>query len=435
MFEKFLAEQNIQWQNKMFELGYPRQIAAELEKLVNLKQIIALIGIRRSGKSTVAKQLISHLITEKKVKPQNILFLNLESPSLNSYKDDPNNLQKIFEEYIVLNNPKGRIYVFLDEAQFFDNWQVFVKDLYEKGNVKFFITGSNSKLLSAEMATMLSGRSIAKNIHPFSFEEIIKINNLKINKKLDIYVNQAKIIRLFKDYFRTGGFPEVVLEKRPEIRQEILSNYYKNILYQDIVPRFEIKKTKEIENLLLYLFSNIGQLYSYNSLGKFLKISDKTAREYISFFEKSFLMFEVYNYQYSLKKQENYPKKIYAVDNGFIDAASFSFSENYDHFLENAVFVKLLEANEKVYYYKNKTECDFIIKEKTKIRAAIQVAKMIDHHNEKREIQGLLDAMGRFKLNRGLIITENQEDEKKFNNQTIKIMPIWKWLLTDQRLL
>lgn len=431
MFEKFIADQNPHWDGKPMEAGFPRFIISALKQFINSRQIVALIGVRRCGKSTAAKQLINHLICDKKVNPKNILFLNLESPFLSRFRDNPLYLQNIFDEYSALALPKGKIYIFLDEVQFFSDWQVFVKSLYEKGGIKFVITGSNSSLLSSEMATMLSGRSIAKNIFPFSFKEILTVKKVDIQTKLNIIKNERQIRHFFSDYLRSGGFPEIVLEKNSEMRNEILINYYRNILYQDIIPRFEIKKTKEIENLLLYLFSNIGQSYSYNSLSDFLKIRDKTVKEYIGFFEKSFLLTEVSNFQYSLKKQENYPKKVYSIDNGFINAVSFSFSENFGRFLENAVFIDLLERNKKVYYHKGNLECDFLIKEKMKITEAIQVTKELAQTNEKREFGGLLEALDKFSLKTGWIITENQEDKRKIGDKTIEITPIWKWLLRE----
>ncbi len=430
MFEKYIVDQNIHWENKALESGIPREITGELFALIPAKHIIALTGVRRCGKSTVIKQMINHLIAEKKVPSRNILFLNLEAPVLDAFRSDPNNLEKIFEEYKSLAGPrKGRIYVFLDEVQFFSNWQVFVKSLYEKGGVKFFITGSNSQLLSAEMATLLSGRAIAKSVHPFNLREIAIAKDMPAAERIDQLRNAPALSRICGEYVKGGGFPEVVLENKKAIKTELLANYYRGILFQDIVPRFEIKKTREIESLLLYLFSNIGQSYSYNSLGKFLKIQDKTAKEYIGFFEKSFLLFELSNYQYSFKKQENYPKKVYAVDNGFIDAVSFSFSENFGRFLENTVFLKLLQQGKKIYYFREKRECDFVVKEKTKITEAVQTTRRIDHTNEKREIGGLLEALEKFKLKKGLIVTEDQEEIRKTGGKTIEIVPAWKWLL------
>lgn len=429
MFEKFIVEQNRHWEGTALEVGFPRAILAELVTYLNIRQIVALVGVRRSGKSTVARQLIEFLIKEKRVKPRNILLLNLESPLLNRFKNDPGNLAKIFEEYLALVEPKGKVFVFLDEVQFFSDWQVFVKSLYEKGGVKFFITGSNSRLLSAEMATLLSGRSIVKKIYPFNLAEIADVRKIGVRSAVEKIRNEGKLKKVFGEYLKVGGFPEIVLEKKKEIRQEILINYYKNILYQDIVPRFEVKKTREIENLLLYLFSNIGQKYSYNALSNFLQMNDKTVKEYVGFFEKSFLLFELSNYQYSLKKQENYPKKAYAIDNGFISAVSFSFSENFGRFLENTVFLGLLGAGKEIHYHFEKHECDFVVRSGRKITEAIQVTKVLDHNNEKRELAGLLEAMEKFKLKSGLIITENQEEERKVKGKKIKIVPAWKWLL------
>jgi uncharacterized protein len=428
MFEKYIIEQNSHWQGEMPNSGFPREITPNVLSLVEKRHIVALVGVRRAGKSTVLKQVINHLIEKKKVSAKNILFLNLESPFLDSFKDDSKNLQNIFEEYKILANPKGKIYIFLDEVQFFSNWQVFVKSLYEKGGVKFFVTGSNSQLLSAEMATLLSGRSIARKIFPFSFREVLEIRKIKIQDRMNLAENESKITRTFRQYLRSGGFPEVVIEKERKFKKELLVNYYRNILYQDIVPRFEVKKIKEIESLLLYLFSNIGQNYSYNSLAKFLSIQDKTAKEYIGFFEKSFLLFELANYQYSIKKQENYPKKIYAIDNGFIEVASFAFSENMGKFLENQVFIELMRRGKQVYYYREKKECDFVVKEKTKIVEVIQVCQKINQQNEKRELEGLLEAMVKFDLGKGLILTENQEEKVEKDGKKIEIMPIWKWL-------
>lgn len=429
MFEKFIVEQNTHWKKGLFEAGFPREVMTDLVKYINIRQIVALVGVRRCGKSTIAKQLINFLIKEKNVNPKNILFLNLENPLLNQFKNDPHNLQKIFDEYLALIEPKGKIFVFLDEVQFFSDWQVFVKSLYEQGGIKFFITGSNSRLLSAEMATLLSGRSIVKNLYPFNLREIIALKKIGISDKVEMIANEGKIAKNFGEYIRVGGFPEVILEKNGEMKKELLTNYYRNILYQDIIPRFEVKKNKEIENLLLYLFSNIGQPYSYNSLAGFLKMNDKTVKEYIGFFEKSFLLFELSNYQFSLKKQKNYPKKVYAIDNGFIGAVSFSFSENFGRFLENTVFLGFLEAGKEIYYHLGKYECDFIVKNGTKITEAVQVTKILDNNNEKREFAGLAEAMEKFNLKEGLIITEAQEEERKIKGKKIKIIPAWKWLM------
>lgn len=430
MFEKYLISQNKHWYGENIEQGLIREKTLELEKFLSTRQILALLGVRRAGKSTVAKQLMSYLVKEKKVSPKNILFLNLEDPFLYFYKNDPMNLEKIYNDYETLIEPQGKTFVFLDEVQFFTGWQIFVKSRYEKGGIKFIITGSNSKLLSTEMATMLSGRSIALQIYPFSFQEFLKAKNVDYTDLINLNLNELKIIKNFNLFLEYGGFPEIAFEKQEQIKKEILINYYRNILFQDIIPRFEVKKNKEIESLLLYLFTNIGRNYSYNALGKIFNLQDKTIKEYIGFFEQAFLLHEISNFQYSLKRQENYPKKVYAIDSGFIKTVSFQFSENYGWILENAVFNWLLLAGNKIYYYRDNFECDFVIKKGLKIVQAFQVTKVLDFKNEKREINGLLEAMNKFNLKEGFILTENQEDERVINKKNIHILPVWKVIIT-----
>jgi hypothetical protein len=432
MFEKYLINQNPHWHGKKIETGFIREETLLLEKLLSTRQILALLGVRRAGKSTVAKQLMNYLMAEKKISPKNIIFLNLEDPFLYAHKNDPVNLEKIYNEYEALIEPRGKVFVFLDEAQFFTGWQIFVKSRYERGNIKFVITGSNSKLLSAEMATVLSGRSITSQIYPFSFQEFLEIRGVDYNSKIALSSNESKIIKAFNNFLEYGGFPEVILEKEELIKKEILINYYRSILFQDIIPRFEIKKTKEIENLLLYLFSNVGQSYSYSALGKIFGLQDKTIKEYLSFFNQAFLLHEVANFQYSLKKQENYPKKSYAIDTGFVKVISFQFSENYGWILENAVFNWLLSRGDKIYYYRDKLECDFVVKRGIKIIEAVQVTKVLDFKNEKREINGLLEAMDKFNLKEGFILTENQEEKRIVNKKIINIIPVWKKIVSKE---
>lgn len=338
----------------------------------------------------------------------------------------------MFESYLSLKSPSGKIFLFLDEIQFFKDWQVFVKDLYEKGGVKIFLTGSNSQLISEEMSSLLSGRALVKNIKPFNFKEMVRISNIKLNEE-QLIVNNNRVKKIFDDFLSFGGFPEIVLEQKQYLKKEILNNYYKNILYQDIVSRFSIKKSDKIESLLIYILSNIGKPYSYNSLSKIINVSDKTIKEYMSYFRYSLMIFELNNFHYSLKKQEKLPKKAYSIDNGFINTVSFSMQEDYGRALENLIFISLLNSNYKLFYYsqRNKGECDFIVKEKNKIIKLIQVTKILNADNEKREIKGLLSAMEEFNLKKGYIITKDQEELRVVNNKEIRIIPAYKWLIDE----
>jgi hypothetical protein len=201
-------------------------------------------------------------------------------------------------------------------------------------------------------------------------------------------------------------------------------------MYKDLLVRFKIKETKSFKELANYLFSNFTRELSYHSLKNVLGFKSVTSvKNYIEFMRESYLIFELFKYDFSLKKQYVSDKKIYVIDNGLRNAVSFSFSEDRGKLLENLVFIELKRRGKDIYYYKNKKECDFVVKEKNKIVSAIQVTNFLDGKNEKREITGLAEALAKFKLKTGLILTGDQQDSKKINGKTIKILPLWKWLL------
>ncbi len=424
MFEKIIAEQNKHWTDALTETGIPREKLEKLVLYINQKQILVITGIRRAGKSYLLKQLIEHLLKHK-TNAKNILFLNLETPYFEEYKDKVLYLEKIFEEYRSLVDPQGKIFVFLDEVQFFKNWQVFVKAKYETGAVKFVITGSNSWLLSSEYATLLSGRTINLDLYPFSFSEFCTAKKIEINSKIAIATNESKIKKVLREYLKWGGFPEITFLESEEQKSEILINYYNNIVYRDIIPRFQIANIRQTQELAHYLLSNIGKVTSYNQLSKIIGISDKTVKEYIHYFIQSYLLFEVTIYSPSLKKQMANQKKVYAGDVGFPRALGFSFSEESGRFLENIVYLELKRKNQEIYYFKEQRECDFIVKERKKGISAFQVCSLITPENREREFGGLKEAMEKLNLKHGTILTLDQEESAG----KINVIPVWKWML------
>ncbi len=428
MFEQIILEQNKQWNKEEINTGIKREIISNIEKHIASKSIIVVTGIRRCGKSTLLKQIIKELL--KEIETNEILFLNLEHPYFDEHRSQVKFLEKAFEEYIAMREPKNKIFVIFDEVQFFKNWQVFVKSKYDQ-NIKFLITGSNSWLLSSEYATLLSGRTISFEIFPFSFREFLSAKNVELNSSMDYLKNEKIIKKHFKEYFEWGGFPEVILTKENENKKELLKNYYSSILLQDIVPRFKLKNPVEAQELAHYLFSNAGKNISYSQLSKTISISDKTIKEYIHLFRQSYLLFELNTYSPSIKKQMRYSKKIYAGDIGFSNAIGFRNSEDYGRILENMVFIELLRRKKEIYTHYINKECDFIIRENKKIISAIQVCWNISSDNRKREIEGLMNALKNYKLKKGLILTNNQEETIKEKNCEIKIIPVWKWLLED----
>jgi uncharacterized protein len=356
MMKNILVEQNPHWQNKLYK-SVKREALSKLISYLPLKQIITITGIRRCGKSTLSKQAINYLI-ESGVNAQNIFFINLENPLFLEHKQNPAFLDVIYEEYLKLINPKGKVYCIFDEIQYFDNWQVYIKSKYETSDIKYIITGSNSSMLSNELNTLLSGRALNIHLNTFSFTEFLDYKNISYSNKLEQISNRIEIQRAKDEFLKWGGFYEVFDVEDELIKKEILLNYAKNIIYQDIVPRFNIRNSQTLERLFFYLLSNSTNLINYTSLSKTFEINDKTLKEYINYFEDTFLLKRVDKFHNKPKEIIKSFKKVYALDNGFLQIAP-KFSNNLGSSLENMIFIVLNQKCENIYYLKEFQEIDF----------------------------------------------------------------------------
>ncbi len=190
MFDTILAEQNPHWMGRLYPETIERACFGEILRFLNVPHVVSITGVRRAGKSTLLKQTINYLLTHLNIAPENIVFLNLEHPYLNQYKNDVIYLEKIFENYVKIAKPQGRIYCFLDEIQFFDRWPIFIKSHYEQKNIKFFITGSNSFLMSQDLLTLLSGRTLPVEVFPLFFQEFV---SAKTHTKIGYWFNFVQL--------------------------------------------------------------------------------------------------------------------------------------------------------------------------------------------------------------------------------------------------
>lgn len=430
MFENVLAEQNPHWTNIPYAQGIGRSCFKQILNYLKVPQIIAITGVRRGGKSTLLKQTINHLIEEEKVPPKNILFSNLEHPYFSQYSDQVKYLEILFEDYLKIANPKGKIYCFLDEVQFFQKWPVFVKSHYEQKQVKFIITGSNSFLMSKDLLTLLSGRTLPVEVYPLSFREVIAAKTgINQTTPLDLAQHRHEIRRLLDRFLRYGGFPEIVLLEHENLSDDILNAYAKTILYQDVASRLKLKKPLDLEKLFYYLSSHIGTLFSYSSLAELFDISDKTVKEYIKALADANLLFEVNKFSYSLKKQIRADKKIYGIDTGMINSIAFKFSENQGRLFENILYLEFKRRNKEVYYYKTASdfEVDFVVKEKAKIEI-VQVCIDLNEKAEMREVRALVQAAKELKLTQGTLVTAEVEKDWLIDDISIRAIPLYKFI-------
>ncbi len=411
--EKVILSQNKHW-NKPYSGLYDRDIFPNLVKKLDVKHIQVLQGIRRSGKSTLFKLLINHLALE--IDPQEILYVNLDDPFFIPYSDDATKLHDVIQTAQKLTQKKIT-YLFLDEVQAINGWERYVKSVYDNEEFKkIFITGSNSSLLNGDLATLLTGRYLSTKVYPLSLKEILKIND--ITTYMQLVEQSPKVLNIVDNMIKYGSFVEIY-DNKEEFKREILSSYYDTILLKDCVANNAIRDVKSFKELSYYLLSNVTSLYSYNSLAKAIDINDKSAKEYVSYLEDSYLVDELKHYSYSLKEQNNSKKKIYSNDNGFL-SLSYSFSENSGKMLENLVYTELIKANYEVYFYNKNFECDFIaIKDDKSI--AIQVCYELHDQNRKREVGGLTKLP--FEVDSKYIITYNQSDTL----ENIKVVKFWEY--------
>ncbi|KPQ13773.1 MAG: ATPase with DUF4143 domain [Algoriphagus marincola HL-49] len=382
-------------QKKLFDQNLtltPREAKSKINQ--GSRQIEVITGIRRSGKSSLMRQLIDEFAP-------NFSYLNFEDPRIFDFTvDDFSKLDEILES-------SGSPY-FFDEIQNVKGWEVYVRQLHDRGQ-KVFITGSNASLLSRELGTRLTGRYLAYEIFPFSYPEFLEYHAWEDNTEN------------FQNYLDLGGFPEFLRDRNPEILQNLL----KDIVFRDIAIRYSIKNTKTLLDVTLYLISNVGKEISYNGIKKTFEIgSANTVSDYLNWLGDAYLLFFLPRFSWSAKSISKNPKKVYCIDTGFARANSLSFSKDQGRLLENLVYLILRKTSYQLFYFREKKECDFVVFEDKTCKWAIQVSEKIHSENKNREIEGLFEAMSFFDLKEGFILTLDQEDSLSMDGKVIRILPV-----------
>ena len=389
--------------------GISREI--DLERYRGTGQIVVISGVRRCGKSTLLRQIA--------VLYPDFLYINFDDDRLLDFSvTDFSTLMLVFGKL----SPDTRV-IFIDEIQNVTGWERFVRRIHDDG-YKIFLTGSNAKLLSAELGTHLTGRYAKVELFPFSFREVLHFKGITVSGLTQ--KKKAEILREFDLYLKGGGFPEYL--KYGD--DEFLKRTYDDILFRDIIVRFGIREVKAFRQLARFLFTNTAKMASYNALKKGLGFkSVMSVRDYVGFLQEAYLVFELFKYDYSLKKQYVNDKKIYVIDTGMRNAIAFRVSDDRGRLLENLVFIELRRRDTPVYFFKDEVECDFVTDDRGTLTTAIQVCYDLTKENREREIPGLTGAMRTLSIPEGILLTYNQEETIVHEGLTIKVLPIWKWLL------
>lgn len=351
---------------------------------VDAKEVLILKGIRRSGKSTILKQLIMELVANG-VDEKQILYLNLED--YNFANDLAIDLfEQVLAAYRKYSRNRKKTYMFVDEVQKIPGWEKWIRTMYDRGeNIKFLVTGSSASLLSRELSTLMTGRNLTFVIYPLTFQEFCRF---KKSGQLE-------------EYLLNGGFPEVVLKPTDETKKALLRQYLMDIINRDIVDRHNIRNSKQLIQIARYLISSSGGKVSISKLSKVFGLSQKTLSLYISYMIDAYLLYEVPWFSYSVKARHDVSKrpKLYCMDNGLISVTNVKYSQNRGQMYENTVLVRLAAQHEEVHYWsEGGSEVDFVVR-----GFAINVTATDDI--PEREQKGLVDFTKRHRNFATLLVT------------------------------
>lgn len=394
--------------------------------------MLAVIGVRRAGKSFILRQLAKAMI-EAGADSKDLLIVNFEDERF--VKKDLELLREIYEVHREEMKPSPtKSVLFLDEIQAVNEWERFARGIHERKEAKIVVSGSSSKIMSDRLATLLSGRSVSFFIYPLSFREFMKFKNVVVGSRLDLVAKGATIRRLLKEYLEFGGFPEVVLSTD---KLRILLSYFDTIVVKDVIDRFKIREREKARMLSKFYLTNVASPVTYRKTADFLGLSVKTTERFSNHLEIANLIFFVKRFSFSLKEQEKSPRKVYAVDIGLSNAVGFKFTENLGRSMENVVAVELkrrqsFDPSLESYYWKDRVgkEVDFVVKKGKRVVQLIQVCHEIRKPGVKeREIKSLIKASDELRCKDLVVVTWDYENEERLKKKTVRFIPLWKWLL------
>jgi hypothetical protein len=401
---------------------------------LNASIICIVKGVRRAGKSSIILRYVAEGGNGKRV-----LVLNLEDPRL-PQELDSKFLMDALDAYSVAIDPKGPALVVIDEAQHAKGWEKFARYLVETKGIKCIVTGSSAGLLSEEYATAITGRHIDMEVFPLSFSEFVSFRGIKAEGEFDMIKNRHTIKRAFEEYMTYGGFPEVVINEDKRVKVELLRNYFNDILIKDIAKRYNIKLQRQLEAISKDYLSNMASRLSLRNISKSYKIGLHTAERFSQYLSNAYLFFYVGRFNFSRKMQGRSIKKVYAIDNGFYSVLGFKFMEQRDKLMENLVAIRLLDETSRkhdaeIYYWQDyrQHEVDFVVKKGDSIKELIQVTYASEKSElRERETKSLIAASNELRCNNLLVITWDYEGETKEAGKRIRLIPLWKWLLSEE---
>ncbi len=398
----------------------------------SVNKIITIIGPRRAGKTFFLYQIVKKLV-KTDVKLTDIIYINFEDERIFFFFSEE--LQYILDAYFELYEEKRKLFIFLDEVQNIDGWDTFVRRLNDQG-YNIFITGSNSRMLGREIATALRGRTLTYELFPYSFLEFLTAKGIAYDKNLAYSRKRHRVKKLFDEYLFSGGYPEITAIENLSTKGRMLQDYFNTIFYRDLVERYRVKNTELLRKWMKILMVNISSLISFRKIendfkSQGMKLSNATLSAFARYVEDIFFGFFIEIYSESERKKQINPKKFYLIDQGIHNYLTLKFLENKGRLLENLVFLELRRRGLQVSYYKTQSgyEIDFLVNEQGK-KKLIQVCYDLSNiETFNREKRALVSGMKECSVKSGIILTQNEKREEDVDNFSLKIMPVWEWLL------
>jgi len=431
MMKELLKELILDAQNTTFFTGTPRRL--KVTPVQNKATVI--IGVRRSGKSTLLNQILNHWLSVGIAK-ENMLMIHFFDDRISNLKIV--GLDLVLQAYFLLypqKKLKEKIYCFFDEIQVIPGWEAFIDRLLRTENCMVYLSGSSAQLLSKEVATQMRGRALSWELFPFSFQEFT--DHQKVENELPMNSQQRILIEnAFDEYWECGGFPEVIGLNKP-LRIKIHQEYFESILFRDLIERYDISHPRALIDLAKKLLDNIASMYTLNSLTGFLKslghnVPKTSVADYLKWFEDAYFLFTVRLFDASFRRSNANPKKIYCIDPSLIRSVSSGILINSGHILENMVFIALRRLNSEIFYFRTSgnLEVDFLIKNTDGRIMLFQVCEtLVNPTTRQREINALQAGMLDLNVAKGTIITRNEAETLTVPSGTIEIVPVWRFLL------
>ncbi len=423
------------WRTSPFKgIVRPRYIN-ELERLSLTGQVLVVTGVRRSGKTTIMVQFMYHLIESGTASPAQMLYVNFEDPRL-PIDEGPALLDKILSAHRTFVYSEGVRYLLLDEVQRLPEWERWVRiQMDMRPDMRIIVSGSSAELLSRELGTLLTGRHLDVEVFPLDFAEYLRFHGIDPDDPLE---DADRIQSLTSEYISSSAFPAVVLTPEPDMKERMVLQIYRDIINHDVARRYEVRKIEKLESVATTFMASVPGPITLNGTKRALggKVSLDSIDRYSRYLEETYLLFFIDTHSFSAGRRERSPKKVYAVDNGLLMAASHRYSSERGKLLENAVFLDIRRMGLEVYRLMDKKEVDFLIWKGTAPLALVNVCLDVsDTKTRTREVDGLRRAMHAFEMEKGYIVTLNHTEIMDVDEGVVEFVPYRRWALDPSQVL